>query len=105
MNSKLLAYYRLRSKYPTVASTLDALNQFIAEHRILIMIITDSDRVLGAEKKWKHFLGRMFTLLQLSEPDKHNQNPVERAIQHLKAGLSKIRNACGTGVLAYHWFP
>ena len=44
----------------------------------------------------------MFTPLQLSEPDKHNHNLVNRAIQNLKAGLSKIRNACGTGVLAYH---
>ena len=66
------------------------------------MIIADSDGVLGAGKKWKHYHGRMFTPLQLSEPDKHNHNPVERTIQKLKAGLTKIRNACGTGVLAYH---
>ena len=65
------------------------------------MIIADSDGVLGAGKKWKHYHGRMFTPLQLSEPDKHNHNPVERTIQKLKAGLNKIRNACGTGVLAY----
>ena len=45
----------------------------------------------------------IFIPLQLSETDKHNQNPVERAIQHLKAGLIKIRNSCGKGVLAYYW--
>ena len=64
------------------------------------MLITDSDGVLGARKKWKHFLGQIFTPLRLSEPDKHNQNPVERAIHILKAGFSKISNACGTEVLA-----
>ena len=67
------------------------------------MIITDSYGVLGAVKKWKHYLGRMFTPLLLSKQDKHSQNPVERAIQKLKASLSKIRNACGEGVVAYHW--
>ena len=41
--------------------------------------------------------------MSLSEPDKHNQNFVEHAIQNLKAGLSKIRNACGAEVLHYHW--
>ena len=67
------------------------------------MIITDSNVVLGAVKKCKRFLGRLLIPLQLSKPDKHNQNPIKRAIQNLKAGLSKISNACGTGVLAYHW--
>ena len=67
-----------------------------------MMIITDSNVVLGAVKKCKRFLGRFLIPLQLSEPDIHNQNPVKRAIQNLKAGLSKIRNDCGTGVLAYH---
>ena len=66
------------------------------------MIITDRDRVLGAGKKWKHYIGQIFTPLQLYELDKHNQNPVKRPIQNLKDGLSKIRNACGTEVLAYH---
>ena len=42
VKSKLLAYYILGSKDPTAASTLDALNQFIAKHGILRMIITDS---------------------------------------------------------------
>ena len=63
------------------------------------MVITDSDGVIGVEKKCKHYLGQMFTPLRLSEPDKHNQNPVGRAIQNLKSGLSKIRSSCGTGVL------
>ena len=67
------------------------------------MIITDINGVLSGVKKCKRFLRRLLIPLQLSEPDKHNQNPVKRAIQNLKAGLSKIRNACGTGVLAYHW--
>ena len=102
VKSKLLAYYRLGSKGPTVALTLDALGNFISENGIHRIIITDSDAVFGAGKKWKHYLGQMFTLLQLSEPDKHSHNPVERAIQNLKSGLSKIRNSCGTGVLAYH---
>ena len=102
VKSKLLAYYRLGSKDPTSASTLDALSQFISEHGISRIIIMDSDGVLGAGKKWKLFLGLMFTPIQLSELDKHNNNTVQRAIQNLKAGLSKIRNDCGTGVLAYH---
>ena len=42
---KLIAYPNLVSKYPTSASTLDALENFIAEQRIHIMIITDSDRM------------------------------------------------------------
>ena len=100
VKSKLLDYYRLGSKDPTSYSTLYALVNFIADHRISRMIITDSDGVLGVGKKWKHYPGRIFTPLQLSEPDKHNQNPVERAIQNLKAGLIKISNACGMGVLA-----
>ena len=66
------------------------------------MIITDSDRMQGAGKKWKHYLGQMFIPLQLSEPDKHNQDPFENALQNLKAGLSKINNTCGAGVIAYH---
>ena len=60
---KLLAYYILGSKDPTSASTLDYIGNFIAEHGIPIIIITDSDRVLGAGEKWKHFLTRMFTPL------------------------------------------
>ena len=67
------------------------------------MIITDSDGVLGVGKKWTNFMGRLFIPLNRSKPDKQNQNPVEHAIQNLKAGLIKIRNACGVGVLAYHW--
>ena len=63
----------------------------------------DSDGRLGAGRVWKNFLGGLFVPLILSEPDKHNQNFVERAIQNLKAGLSKIRNACGAEVLRYHW--
>ena len=48
VKSKLLAYYRLGSKYPTALSTLDALGNFIAEHEIHRMIITDIDSFLGA---------------------------------------------------------
>ena len=102
---KLLACYRLGSKDPTSHSTLDALGSFIAEHVIPRMIIMDRDGVIGAGKKWKHYPRRIFTPLRLSEQDKHNQNPVERAIQNLKAGLSKIRNYCGAGFLAYHCEP
>ena len=103
VRSKLLDYYRLGSKDPTGASILDALGEFIAEHGISWKIIMDYDGNLGAGKQWKDYLGRLFVPLSLSEPDKHNQNLVERAIQNLKAGLSKIRNACGAEVLAYHW--
>ena len=60
--------------------TLDALGNFIAENGIPIMIIDDSDGALDAGNKWKYYLGKIFTPLRLSEPDKHNQNPVERAI-------------------------
>ena len=51
VKSKLLDYYRLGSKDTTFASTLYALSYFIAEHRIHIMIITDSNRVIGVGKK------------------------------------------------------
>ena len=57
VNSKLLAYYRLGSKESTSSSTLNSLGNFISEHRIPRMIITDSNGVLGAGKKWKHYLG------------------------------------------------
>ena len=100
---KILAYYHLGFKDPTGASTLDALGKFIAEHGIPGKIITDRDGKLGAGKQWKDYLGPLFVPLSLSEPDKHNQNFVNRAIQNLKAGLSNIRNACGVEVLAYHW--
>ena len=63
VKSKLIAYYKLGSKDPTSRSTLDDLGNFIAEHGIPIIIITDSDGVLGAGKKWKHYLGQMFTSL------------------------------------------
>ena len=53
--------------------------------------------------KWKHFLRQIFTPLQLYEPVEHNQNPFKYTIQNFKAGLGKIRNDCGKGVLAYHW--
>ena len=103
LKSKLLAYYRLGSKEPTRTLTLDALHRFIAWHGILKKIITDSDKRLGVGKSWKIFLSGLFVPLIMSEPDKHNQNFVERAIQNLKAGLSKIRNACGAGVSRYYW--
>ena len=80
VKSKLLAYYRLGSKDPTGASNLDALGKFIAEHGIPRKIIMDHDGKVGAGKKWKDYLGRLFLLLCLSEPDKHNHNLVERAI-------------------------
>ena len=66
------------------------------------MLIRDSDGILGAGKKRKQVLRQTFTPLRLSELDKHNQNQVKRAIQNLEAGRIKIRNACGTGVLAYN---
>ena len=100
VKSKLLAYYRLGSNDPTGASTLDALGKFIDEHGIPGKIITDHGGNLGTGKVWKNCLGRLFFPLSLSEPDKHNQKSVKRAIQNLKAGLSKIRNAYGAEVLA-----
>ena len=48
-------------------------------------------------------LGQTFIPLHLSEPDKHNKNRVKHAIYNLKAGCSKFRNACGAGVLYYHY--
>ena len=99
LKSKSLAYYRLGSKEPTGNSTIDALGKFIVENGIPRKIITESDGRIGAGKVWKNFLGRLFVPLILSEPDKHNQNFVERAIQNLKAGLSNIRNAFGAKVL------
>ena len=93
LKSKLLAYYCIGSKDPTGSSTLDALGKFIVEHGIPIKIITDCDGRLGAGKVWKNDLGRLFVPLSLLEPDKHNQNFVEHAIQNFKAGLIKIRNA------------
>ena len=101
LKSKQLPYYRLGLKEPTGSSTLDALRKFMAWHDIPKKIIMDSDGRLGAGRVWKNFLGGLFVPLILSEPDKHNHNFVERAIQNLKAGLSKIRNACGAEVL-YH---
>ena len=76
--------------------------KFIAEHRIPGKIITYHDGKLGAGKQWKDYLRRLLVPLSLSEPDKHNHNLVERAIQNLKAGFSKIRNVCGAEVLSYH---
>ena len=73
VKSNILDYYRLGSKGPTSASNLDAISQLIAEYGIPRMIITDSNEVLGAGKKWKQVLGRLFIPLQLSEPDKHNK--------------------------------
>ena len=99
LKSKLLAYYRIGSKEPTETSTLDALRNFIAWHGIPKKIITDSDGRLGAGWVWKNFLGGLFVPLILSEPDKYNQNFVERAIYNFKAGLSEIKNACGAEVL------
>ena len=57
VKSKLLAYYRLVSKNPTVTSTLDALGKFIAEHGIPGKIITYRDGKLGTGKVWKKYLG------------------------------------------------
>ena len=57
VNSKLLYYCRLGSKESTSSSTLDSLGNFISEHRIPRMIITDRNGVLGAGKKWKQYLG------------------------------------------------
>ena len=77
VKSKLLVYYILGSKNPTASLTLDTLGNFIADHGIPIMIITYSYGVLGAGKKWKHYLVEIFTPLRISKTDKHNQNPVK----------------------------
>ena len=63
VKSKLLDYYILGSKDPTTSSTLYDLGNFISENSTPRMIISDSDGVLGSEKKWKHYLGRIFTPL------------------------------------------
>ena len=99
VNSKLLYYCRLGSKESTSSSTLDSLGNFISEHRIPRMIIPDNNGVLGAEKKLKRYLRKKITPFRISETDKHNQNPIERAIKILKFGLSKIRDDCGKGSL------
>ena len=101
VKSKLLYYYRLVSKDPTTASTLDALSNFITEHGIPITSILDRDGVLGARKKWKHHIEQIFTPLRLSELDKHNHNPVKRAIQNLKAGHHILPPEELLGIL--HW--
>ena len=90
-------------KDPTASSTLYTLSKFIAEHGIPSLLITDSGGILGVGKKWKQVIERTLIPLHLSELDKHNQNPVKRAIDNLKAGCIKISNACGTGVLTYHY--
>ena len=43
VKSKLLAYYRLGSKYPNSSLTLDALGKFISDNGIPRTLITDSD--------------------------------------------------------------
>ena len=102
VKSKLLAYYRLGSKYPTTSSTLYALGKSIANNGIPRTLIKDNDGILGAGKKRKQVLRRKFNPIHLSEPDKKNKKPVEFAVQNLKARCSKMRNACGTGVFDYH---
>ena len=57
IKSKLLAYYRLGSKYPTSESTLNDLGPFIAEYKIPRKLITDSNSILCSGKKWKQVLG------------------------------------------------
>ena len=51
VKSKLLDYYRRGLKDPTSSLTLYDLVNFIADHRILGMLVTDSDGVLCAENK------------------------------------------------------
>ena len=80
VKSNIISYYRLGSKDPTAALTLYALGNFIADHRIPRMIIMDSNGVLGTGKKWKQYLGEIFTPFRLFGLGKHNQNPVKRAI-------------------------
>ena len=58
VNYKFLAYYRLGSKDPTSSLNLDHLGNFTADHGIPRILITDSDGVLGAGKKWKYFYDR-----------------------------------------------
>ena len=48
IKSKLLAYYRLRLKEPTASLILDSLGNFIADHGIPKMIITNIGKVLGS---------------------------------------------------------
>ena len=103
IKSKLLAYCRLDSKDPTKSLALYALGKFIAEHGIPIVLIMYSEGILGAGYKWKQAIGKTFIPLHLSGPDKHNQNPVKRFTQNLKARCSKISNSCGTGILPYHY--
>ena len=47
------------------------------------------------------FLDELDSPLILSEPKKHNRNPVELGIWDIKRGIRKNRNACGTGPLKY----
>ena len=82
-----MAYYHLGSKDTTGSLTLDDLGKLISEHGIPSKIITDCDGRLGVGKVWKNYLGRLFVPLSLLEPDKHNQNFVERTKHNFKAGL------------------
>ena len=98
-----MAYYRLGFQDPTDSSILDVLGQFIADNGIPRPLITDSHSILGAGKKRKQIPGRKSILLFLSEPDKHNKNPIERSIQNLKARVGKIGNDFKTGLLEYEY--
>ena len=61
VKSNIISYYRRGLKDLTASLTLNALGNFIAEHGIPRMIIMDSDGLLSSGKKWKHYLGLIFT--------------------------------------------
>ena len=80
-NYRLLAYYMLGLKYPTATPTLDTLGQLISEKGIHRQLIKDRNSIFCIDKQCRQVLGRTFTPLFLSKPDKHNKNPVKCTIK------------------------
>ena len=70
VNTNLVVYYILISKYPNDHVTLDKLIQFVSEHGIPQKVVTNSHSILSTGKLWKQVIGKTFNPILFSVPEK-----------------------------------
>ena len=76
-------------------ATHSALYQFILDHGIPAILITDGDKSENFSKKWIDLCGLHKIDQHCSEAYKQNQNFVERFVQDAKGAVTRIKSATG----------
>ena len=94
INSKFSAVYDLGYCKGAIGSHL-ALKQFITDHGIPQVLITDGDKAENFSTKWVEVCATHLIEQHSSEAYKQNQNFVERWVQEAKTIISQIKQHTG----------